>query len=200
MRVYRLERQNSDGEFMGVFCTSGTLNYPSDANYANFGCGIENAHWNDDYRFACDSIEKLIEYFGSDFAVQLNEGAIIVEYNVHMAHTKYSMHEDKDGETIYEIETAFLASKVKERIVILEGEKQCKKQLETSPSTGKIGRVRKTSVMESLDSGLTFSSSWRVPQTLVEDYQKNLRRMELYNDWRFETSKRPDFVTQVRGA
>lgn len=121
MRVYRLERPDTDGDYRGVFCTKGTLNYPEDSHYGRFGCGIEKAHWNTDYRFGCTSIDKLIEYFGSDFAVQLNEGASIVEYNVHMAHTMYSIHDDGD-ETIYEIETAFLASKVKERNVILKGE------------------------------------------------------------------------------
>ena len=173
MRVYRLERQNGWGEYRGVFCTSGTLNYPEDSHYANFGCGVEKAHWNDDYRFACESIESLILYFGSDFAVQLNEGAIIVEYTIDKRHILFDKRQ---------VEIAFLSTKVKQRIVILEGEEQCTKQLKTSQSTGRTGRVNKISVTESLQDGLVLSSNWQLTQTQAEDWSKNLKRMEFYNE------------------
>lgn len=119
MKVYRLEYH----EF-GVFCTQvKNLNYPEDALYAMFGysCGAQYRS-NDDYRSACKSLDELIEYFGSDFAKLIGEGADIIEYNVHKAHVRFGL------DPSLQIEVAFNIEKSISRTIILEGEKQCTKQ------------------------------------------------------------------------
>lgn len=114
MRVYRLERNG-----WGVFCTSDSgleQNYPDDSMYQLFGFQCDRRyHWVKDYRSGCSSIDKLIEYFGSDFSNMIDKGASIVEYNVNKAHVRTGLNPDID------IEVAFNINKIKHRTIILEG-------------------------------------------------------------------------------
>lgn len=101
MRVYRLE-----GKGWGAFNSNSGLDikYPEDALYAQHGNSTGKNVYQDEYRFGCDSLDKLIEYFGSDFAYLIEQGAEIVEYNIHKAHVTFS---------VLGIELAFLVDKVK---------------------------------------------------------------------------------------
>lgn len=109
MKLYRLERNG-----WGVFCSSSYMMMPSsdDSLYSRYGfsCGYKY-QWESDWRCACESIEKLIEYFGSDFAWALDRGASIVEYRVPKRYVRFG-----------EVEVVFKAPKVIERLVILQGE------------------------------------------------------------------------------
>lgn len=107
MKVYRLE-QNGWGIWSGG-CPGVT--WPPDAVYKEFGCTIVKAHYKEEWRFGCESIEKIIEYFGSDFARLLDNGCTLMEYTVHKAHVLFSM----EG-----IEVAFKIDKVKEKRIMLE--------------------------------------------------------------------------------
>ena len=114
MRLYRLERND-----YGVFCEYHTkieMPFSDDALYNEFGYTCDKQYRvDDDYRSACESIEQLIEYFGSDFAYALQKGASIVEYNIHRAHVRFGLDLDRC------IEVVFNSTKVKERNVILKG-------------------------------------------------------------------------------
>lgn len=116
MRVYRLEKND-----YGVFCNASMVsypNYPDDALYANYGFSCDQRyHFNDGWRSACESIEKLIDYFGSDFAFFLGLGAEIVEYNVDKRYIRFSKLDES-------IEVVFKREKAKERTVILKGNRE----------------------------------------------------------------------------
>lgn len=115
MILYRLERND-----YGVFCEGYSkiaMNFPDDALYNEFGYTCDRQYRdNDDFRSACESIEQLIEYFGSDFAYALQEGASIVEYNIHKAHVRFGLELDRS------IEVVFNSTKVKSRHVLLKGD------------------------------------------------------------------------------
>jgi hypothetical protein len=106
MIVYRLEKNG-----WGAFCSCSGLvvSYTKDAVYAQHGNTTDKNVYQSDYRFGCDSIDKLIEYFGSDFAMLLDKGAEIVEYNIHKAHVTFS---------VLGIELAFPIRKVSGRRVV----------------------------------------------------------------------------------
>jgi hypothetical protein len=93
MRVYRMESKMTyngiiEPIWWGAFCSK-HLTYPPDAIYSNMGCTIPE--YNSKYRFACRSIEKVIEYFGSDFARIIgNEDIQLVEYEVKRTHVIFS--------------------------------------------------------------------------------------------------------------
>lgn len=117
MIVYRFEQHFDeylgDGKYKkrweGIF-SGGHCSYPEDANYQTYGCTLWR-YKDSEYRFACRSIDKLIEYFGSDFAKLLGkEGVRLVEYEVKREGCFFS---DKH------IELVFKASKVKGKRVIL---------------------------------------------------------------------------------
>lgn len=89
MLVYRLEKNDK-----GVFCFSSgisddDISYTKDSIYGTNGCSTELRFLREDYRFACESIESLIDYFGSDFAVMLGAGAEIKVYKVRKNYIKY---------------------------------------------------------------------------------------------------------------
>lgn len=128
MKVYRLERNG-----YGIFCeyySKITMRFPEDALYNEFGYTCDRQYrQDDDYRSACESIDKLIEYFGSDFAYALQEGAEIVEYNIHKAHVKFGLMPEEDS-----IEVVFNSTKVTDRQVIYNNNKK-EVQNGTSSST-----------------------------------------------------------------
>jgi hypothetical protein len=105
MTVYRLEYLGH-----GVFCgyAYNLMTNTLDAQYKQYGCTVVKARSDDNYRFACDSMEKLIEYFGSDFGKLLDGGAEIVCYKVHKAHVLFSMED---------IEVAFKVDKAEKHIM-----------------------------------------------------------------------------------
>ena len=115
MILYRLERND-----YGVFCeyhSKMEMNFPDDALYNEFGYTCDRQYRaDDDYRSACESIEQLIEYFGSDFAYALEKGASIVAYKVHKAHVRFGLELDRS------IEVVFNSTKVTERHVMLKGD------------------------------------------------------------------------------
>jgi len=88
MIVYRLE-----GKGWGAFNSNSGLDitYTDDALYAAHGNTTDKNVYDEEYRFGCDTLDKLIEYFGSDFAKLLNQGAEIVAYKVHKAHVTFSV-------------------------------------------------------------------------------------------------------------
>lgn len=112
MKVYRLERNG-----YGVFCESDSkiqLPFSEDSLYQSHGYSCDTQYRvKDEYRSACESIEKLVEYFGSDFAYALDKGASIVEYTVHKAHVRFGLR--------LNIEVVFNSEKVKDKTVILQG-------------------------------------------------------------------------------
>ena len=111
MVVYRLEK---DG--WGVFCSSISLNSPTDALYNNFGYTCSREYkFSSNWRSACVSLDKLIKYFGSDFAYVLGEGASIVAYDVPREHVQRAIG-------WRQIEVIFNVHEVKHRTVILKGE------------------------------------------------------------------------------
>ena len=113
MRVYRLERND-----YGVFCESYSkieLNFPDDALYNEYGYTCDSQYrCKDEYRSACESLDKLIEYFGSDFAYALDNGASIVEYTVHKAHVRFGLRTN--------IEVVFNSEKVTNKTIIMKGQ------------------------------------------------------------------------------
>ena len=115
MILYRLERND-----YGVFCEYHSkidMPFSKDALYSEFGYTCDRQYrTDDDYRSACESIEQLIEYFGSDFAYALQKGASIVEYNIHKAHVRFGLELDRS------IEVVFNSTKVKSRHVLLKGD------------------------------------------------------------------------------
>lgn len=113
MLLYRLERND-----YGVFCEDEIeMNFPDDALYSEFGYTCDGRYRTDNnYRSACESIEQLIEYFGSDFAYALQKGASIVEYNVHKAHVRFGLEVDRCLEVVFD------STKVKSRHVLLKGD------------------------------------------------------------------------------
>lgn len=89
MLVYRFEQYVDeylgDNKFKkrwdGIF-GGGHVSYPDDANYQTYGCTLWQ-YKDSNYRFACSTIDKLIEYFGSDFAKLIDKkGVRLVEYEV----------------------------------------------------------------------------------------------------------------------
>lgn len=94
MLVYRFEeeytrkyRDNITGEDRettvnhGIF-SSDHITYTEDSNYQSYGCTLWK-YKESNYRFACRSIDKLIEYFGNDFANLIGQDdVILVEYEV----------------------------------------------------------------------------------------------------------------------
>lgn len=106
MKVYRLEKNG-----WGVFCPNSGIevSYTNDALYAQHGNSTGRNVYQDEYRFGCESIDKLIEYFGSAFAMLIAKDAEICEYNIHKAHITFS---------VLGIEVAFLIDKVKDRRVL----------------------------------------------------------------------------------
>lgn len=87
MKVYRIEKNG-----YGPFCDMSGLKttYPSDAMYSIYGCTCQQVtKWDSDFRFGCRTIDKLIEYFGSDFAKLINQGGKIVEYEVNMKYVYF---------------------------------------------------------------------------------------------------------------
>jgi hypothetical protein len=112
VKLYRLERNG-----WGVFCPASFMPRmlcSSDALYTWYGFSCDRKYqWENDWRCACESIEKLVEYFGSDFAWALDMGASIVEYRV----PKKDIRFGTEG-----IEVVFKADAVIERLVILKGD------------------------------------------------------------------------------
>lgn len=115
MILYRLERND-----YGIFCedySNIAMNFPEDALYSKIGYTCDGQYRdNGDFRSACESVEQLIEYFGSDFAYALQEVASIVEYNIHKAHVRFGIDVD------ISIEVVFDSTKVKSRHVLLKGD------------------------------------------------------------------------------
>jgi hypothetical protein len=115
VKVYRLERNG-----YGIFCewkSRVDMNFPEDALYNEFGYTCARQYRDlDDYRSACESLDKLIEYFGSDFAYCLEKGASIVEYNIHKAHVRFGLEPEES------IEVVFNSAKVIDKHIILKGE------------------------------------------------------------------------------
>ena len=110
-RTYRENITGKDKEVKrnhGIF-SSDHVTYTDDANYQTYGCTLWK-YKDSNYRFACNGIDKLIEYFGSDFARLIGqEGVILVEYEVKRKDCFFS---DK------RIELVFEADKVISRRVI----------------------------------------------------------------------------------
>ena len=113
MRVYRIESKASYGGIIediwwGAF-SSKHITYTKDAIYAHEGCSIGD--YNSDYRLGCRTLEKLVEYFGSDFARLISQETIrVVEYEVERKHVVFSKKR---------IELTFRIDKVKGMKVIL---------------------------------------------------------------------------------
>ena len=94
------------------------------------------------WRSACESIEQLVEYFGSDFAWALEQGASIVEYRVLKRNVRFGVG----------IEVVFDASKIIERLVILKGkDSEAKKE------------PLKDSFRVTINEGAL--TAWAIPQT-----------------------------------
>lgn len=114
MKIYRLERNN-----YGVFCewmTKIAMPFSYDTIYNEFGYTCDRQYREkDEYRSGCDSIEKLIEYFGGDFAWTLEQGASIVEYTIHKAHVRFGLDLEECPEVVFNSE------KIIDRTVILMG-------------------------------------------------------------------------------
>lgn len=118
MLVYRFEqnirRWNSNKHeheeiWEGVF-SGGHINYPVDANYNTYGCTLWQYKYSD-YRFACRTLDKLVEYFGSDFARLIDKDDVrLMEYEVNKEDCFFSSKH---------IELVFKANKVisKRRII-----------------------------------------------------------------------------------
>ncbi len=115
MKVYRLERND-----YGVFCEYDSkiaMPFSDDALYSQFGYTCNQMYRdNYDWRSACESLEELVEYFGSDFAYALERGADIVEYNIHKAHVRFGLLPDEDS-----IEVVFNSTKIIDKLVIHKG-------------------------------------------------------------------------------
>lgn len=88
MVVYRLERKG-----WGVFCNdiNPTMPYSLDTIYTLGYCSLPEQKRDPDWRFGCESIEDLIEYFGGDFAWAIDRGAEVVQYQVHKAHVRFGL-------------------------------------------------------------------------------------------------------------
>lgn len=118
MKVYRLERNG-----YGIFCeyySKITMRFPDDALYNEFGYTCDRQYREkDEWRSACESLDKLIEYFGSDFAYALDEGAEIVEYNIHKAHVRFGLMPEEDS-----IEVVFNSDKIVDRKTIYNNNKK----------------------------------------------------------------------------
>jgi hypothetical protein len=97
MIVYRIE--GKDG--WGAFCRQAELDewdkdqdddgIYSDAEWVNNGCTVQDTGHYTEWRFGCESMEQLQEYFGSYFAELLNIGAKIAVYKVHKAHVRFGI-------------------------------------------------------------------------------------------------------------
>lgn len=95
MVVYRIERQDGWGAFCNEQSEQQTIvSYPSDSIYANEGCtvmGVRN-HYGP-WRFGCETLDGLVEYFGSDFAKLIGKhGCSVVAYKVHKAHVRFGLN------------------------------------------------------------------------------------------------------------
>lgn len=80
MIVYRMEKNDR-----GVFYNPDRVlvdDYPDDALFTNYGCTMYWHKGDSNFRFACGSLEQLVEYFGSEFANLLSRGALPVGYEV----------------------------------------------------------------------------------------------------------------------
>lgn len=101
MIVYRLEHEG-----YGIFSSDYTT-FPTDSIYSEEGCTVvaaRNGRNDREYRFGCDSIEKLIDYFGSDFAHALGgDGVELVAYKVRR---NYVLFSDIGIEVAFKIEKA----------------------------------------------------------------------------------------------
>lgn len=89
MIVYRLEK---DG--YGIFC-HGLDTGAQDSLYVHELCSVRRSSRStiedmQKWRYACDSIDKLIEYFGSDFAHILAHGGELVVYKVRKNYVQFS--------------------------------------------------------------------------------------------------------------
>lgn len=90
MIVYRFEQKikcwngnkhEYEERWEGVF-GGGHMTYPEDANYQTHGCTLWQYKYSD-YRFACRTLDKLVEYFGSDFSLLIGkEDVRLMEYEV----------------------------------------------------------------------------------------------------------------------
>jgi len=103
MIVYRLEYKDYGvfGSYMNKYITN-----PEDAMYTYYGNTTPVDKWTtgfSGYRFACRTPEKLVEYFGSDFARAIAKGAIVVAYEVGM---KYVMFGYKGLELAFQADKA----------------------------------------------------------------------------------------------
>lgn len=123
MKVYRLERNG-----YGVFCeyySKIDLPFSEDTLYSLFGYTCDGQYRaRDEFRSACESLDKLIEYFGSDFAYALQKGASIVEYTVHKAHVRFGLEVDECIEVVFNID------KATDRQVLLQGKDVVKTTLD----------------------------------------------------------------------
>ncbi len=110
MKVYRLE--GKDG--YGVFCGESGIGYKwsDDAVYSTNGNTTGRDLCDSSYRYGCESIDQLIEYFGSEFDADLEEGAELVEYTINKRYVTFS----PKG-----IEVAFLIDRVSHKQVLIEG-------------------------------------------------------------------------------
>jgi hypothetical protein len=109
MKVYRLERNG-----WGVFCPGAFMRMPysDDALYSHFGYSCDPAYQcEEEWRAACESVEKLKEYFGSDFKWALDHGASLVEYTVLKRYVRFG-----------KLEVTFYVSQAKARRVVIKGE------------------------------------------------------------------------------
>lgn len=82
MIVYRLESESGYGVFSTV---ARALLDDGTAMYSVHSCTLRSQGLvpnNRKYRFACESIDKLVEYWGSDFANLLAQGYKVAVYKV----------------------------------------------------------------------------------------------------------------------
>ncbi len=110
MKVYRLEGKDN----YGVFCSRANIDdtWTDDSIYANQGCSANIDREDESYRFACRSIDRLIEYFGSDFDYMIEQGVAIVEYDVNIKDVVFG----NKG-----TELAFNINNIRNKTTILEG-------------------------------------------------------------------------------
>lgn len=113
MIVYRFEAKIHDvfgdrHDWKGVFHTS--IGDARDADYATHGCTLPDHKYYDDSRFACRSIDKLISYFGSDFARLIGMNNVrLMAYEVNAKDLIYS---DKHCEVVFKTKDVISKRKV----------------------------------------------------------------------------------------
>lgn len=99
---YNITKGEYEKEWKGVFHKY-IDRHSVDAEYHTYGSTLPDHKHYDDSRFACRSIDKLISYFGSDFAKLISKPDVrVMEYEVNARDLIYSR---QHCEVVFKIDT-----------------------------------------------------------------------------------------------